>query len=203
MIDYYFSLTSPWAYLGHKTFVTMAKAHGQAIRYFPVFLSDVFQETGGLPLAKRHPARQNYRMLELQRWREKRNLPLTLHPKYFPVDPRLADRIVIALLADQKDPESFIQLGFETVWVHDGDLADPVNLSSLLSSNGFDAERYIKAADSDAIVSAYENNARQAIAAGVIGSPCYVRLGEVFWGQDRLDLLEDALQNNRKAFAII
>ena len=203
MIDYYFSLRSPWAYLGHQTFINMAKSYGLSVRYFPIFLSDVFQETGGLPLAKRHPARQNYRILELQRWREKRNLPLVLHPAFMSSDPRLADRIIIALLEDKKDPEAFIQAGFEALWVHDQDIADHATLTRLLIATDFDAAHYLARAQSDAIISIHDANARQAIAAGVIGSPCYVRKDEIFWGQDRLELLDDALRSKREPYRLI
>ena len=69
-IDYYFSLISPWAYLGHATFMELAATNGLDITFKPIFLQSVFDETGGLVLAKRHPARQNYRWFELQRWRD-------------------------------------------------------------------------------------------------------------------------------------
>lgn len=67
-IDYYFSIQSPWAYIGHALFQDLAATHQLKVNYKPVLLVDVFSETGGLPLAKRHPARQRYRMMELQRW---------------------------------------------------------------------------------------------------------------------------------------
>jgi len=57
-IAYYFSLLSPWAYIGHRFFVDVARRHSTAIVYKPALLNEVFSETGGLPLAKRHPARQ-------------------------------------------------------------------------------------------------------------------------------------------------
>ena len=71
-IDYYFSLVSPWAFIGHAAFMEIARRHELDINYKPVFLGRVFAETGGLPLDKRHPVRQRYRLVELQRWREKR-----------------------------------------------------------------------------------------------------------------------------------
>jgi 2-hydroxychromene-2-carboxylate isomerase len=71
-IDYYFSLVSPWAYIGHVTFMDVTQSRGLTVNFKPISLASVFPETGGLPLAKRAPARQRYRILELQRWREKR-----------------------------------------------------------------------------------------------------------------------------------
>jgi hypothetical protein len=200
MIDYYFTLLSPWAYLGHAHFMTLAAKHHLTVRFRPVFLSDVFDETGGLPLAKRHPARQRYRILELQRWRDKRGLPLTIRPAFFPADPRLADRMTVALLKAGENPDGFIRACFEAIWVKDRNLADPAMLIELLTQQGFDADRIMADAQSDAIIAIYQNNVRQAIEAGVIGSPCYVHQGEVFWGQDRLELLEDAIVSGRAPY---
>jgi hypothetical protein len=73
-IDYYFSLQSPWAYIGHKPFARLVSTYDLKVNYRPVLLVDLFSETGGLPLAQRHPVRQRYRMIELQRWRDKRGL---------------------------------------------------------------------------------------------------------------------------------
>ena len=95
-ITYYFSLHSPWTYLGNAAFHAIARRHDCTIDYRPMPLRSVFDETGGLPLPKRHPVRQRYRLLDLQRWREARHLPLVLQPKHFPFDPSSADRMTIA-----------------------------------------------------------------------------------------------------------
>jgi len=71
-ITYYFSLHSPWTYLGNAVFHDIARRHGCAIDYRPMPLRSVFDETGGLPLPKRHPVRQRYRLVDLQRWRDRR-----------------------------------------------------------------------------------------------------------------------------------
>src|SRR6187402_2441152 len=95
-IDYYFSLPSPWAYIGHNLFRNVVSTYDLKVNYKPVFLGELFAETGGLPLGKRHPARQRYRMVELQRWRDKRGLDFHLQPKHWPFNVRLADGVVIA-----------------------------------------------------------------------------------------------------------
>lgn len=98
-ITYYFSLHSPWTYLGNAVFHDIARRHGCTIDYRPMPLRSVFDETGGLPLPKRHPVRQRYRLLDLQRWRERRGVRLVLQPRHFPFDPSQADRMTIAILA--------------------------------------------------------------------------------------------------------
>src|SRR4026209_2526044 len=94
-IDYWFSLVSPWAFLGHQAFLDIAKQHGLTVRFKPVELSEVFPPPGGLPLPKRHPARQRYRILELQRWREARGVALKIHPKHWPLPVATANRSII------------------------------------------------------------------------------------------------------------
>lgn len=108
-IDYYFSLQSPWAYIGHKPFVRLVNTYDLKVNYRPVLLVDLFSETGGLPLAQRHPVRQRYRMIELQRWRDKRGLNFHLQPANWPFNGRLADGVVIAMLEAGLDPEPFLQ----------------------------------------------------------------------------------------------
>ena len=90
-VDYYFSLSSPWAYIGHKAFRDVVATYGLAVNHKPVILVDLFSETGGLPLVRRHPVRQRYRMVELQRWCDKRGLNFHLRPKYSPFNARLVD----------------------------------------------------------------------------------------------------------------
>jgi 2-hydroxychromene-2-carboxylate isomerase len=64
-VDYYFSCSSPWAYIGHNAFREVVAAYGLKVNHKPVVLGDLFSETGGLPLVRRHPVRQRYRMVEL------------------------------------------------------------------------------------------------------------------------------------------
>ena len=80
-VDYYFSIQSPWAYIGHQSFRDLVSAYDLKVNHKPVVLVDLFSETGGLPLMKRHPVRQRYRMVELQRWRDKRGLKFTCNPR--------------------------------------------------------------------------------------------------------------------------
>ncbi|MES2943725.1 MAG: DsbA family protein, partial [Pseudomonadota bacterium] len=75
-IDYFFTPQSPWTYLGHQRFVAIAEAAGATVRVLPVDYGKVFPASGGLPLAKRAPQRQAYRLVELKRFSEHLNIPL-------------------------------------------------------------------------------------------------------------------------------
>jgi 2-hydroxychromene-2-carboxylate isomerase len=199
-VDYYFSMASPWAYIGHAPFMEIAARHGLEINHKPIFLGRVFAETGGQPLPQRHPARQRYRMVELQRWREKRSLSFNLKPKFWPFDVNLADRFVIAIAAARKDPDPFLRRAFAGIWEEERNLADPLVITELAEAAGLDSTSLLKAARGDMTEALYGLNLENAVAGDVFGSPAYVLDGEVFWGQDRLELLGDALASGRPPF---
>jgi 2-hydroxychromene-2-carboxylate isomerase len=199
-IDYWFTLASPWAFLGHQAFLDLARAQGVTVRHKPVDLGEVFPHTGGLPLPKRHPARQRYRILELQRWREARGIALKINPKHWPFPAATANRAIVALAQSGADPGRYTRRAFEGVWVEDRDLSQDETLVTLLEECGHDGAKILASAKSDAIGAIYSGHAQEAVEANVIGSPCYVLDGEVFWGQDRLGLLESALESGRKAY---
>jgi 2-hydroxychromene-2-carboxylate isomerase len=200
-ITCYFTTVSPWAYTGHALFVKIAREHDVAIDWKPVNLGEIFPQTGGLPLAKRPPARQRYRMLELQRWQQKRGLNFSLHPKNWPFDCGLADRSVIAVMQSGSDPAPYIGKVFKAVFEEERNGADEGVLGDVLRSSGHDAPTILAAARAAETEAAYKANIAEALAAGVFGSPTYIREGELFWGQDRLDLLEDAVRSGRKPFS--
>jgi 2-hydroxychromene-2-carboxylate isomerase len=196
-IDYYFTLPSPWTYLGHQLFLAICARHGAAIRYRPMPIGDVFDATGSLPLPKRPPARQRYRFVEMQRWRDKRGLPLVLKPKHFPFDPTLLNRAIAGLGEQGRDPGALVGAALAALWAEDRDLGDETEAGRLIAAAGFDPAETLALARSDAAAEAYARNGRDAVAADVFGAPGYVLDGEVFWGQDRLELLDDALASAR------
>jgi 2-hydroxychromene-2-carboxylate isomerase len=199
-IDYYFSLQSPWAYIGHMPFMDLVRRHNVRVTYKPIPLAEVFGETGGLPFGKRHPARLRYRLLELQRWREKRGLTFNLHPKFWPFATEAADRFAIAVADAGHDPDPFLRSAFAAVWEEERNLADGTTLTVLANAMALPGAELLAQAGSGEAKAKYSRNGEEAIAAGVIGSPSYVLDGEVFWGQDRLDLLDDALRSGRKPY---
>jgi 2-hydroxychromene-2-carboxylate isomerase len=199
-LDYYFTILSPWTYLGHGLLHEITARHGVTIHYRPMPIGTVFEATGGLPLAKRPPARQRYRWMELQRWRDKRGLPLNLKPRHFPLDATRANKAVIAVIESGRDPSAIIASMLKGVWAEELNLADEAAVARLLTDAGFDAPTILAAADAPGVAAIHDANGQAAIAADVFGAPGYVLDGEVFWGQDRLELLDDALASGRGAY---
>jgi 2-hydroxychromene-2-carboxylate isomerase len=194
-VQYYFAPHSPWTYLGHLRFWDIARQRGARIEVLPVDLGGkVFPISGGLPLGKRAPQRQAYRLVELKRFSEHLHAPLNLQPKYFPVAADDAARLIIAVdLHDGTDAAMHItDAVLRAVWVEERNIADEAVLSALLKERELPARR-LEDAHSQAVSVRYEANTARAIDAGVFGAPSYVVDGEIFWGQDRLDFLDRRL----------
>ena len=196
VVDYYFSPQSPWTYLGHERLAEIAAKAGATINVLPVDLGGkVFPISGGLPLAKRAPQRQAYRLVELKRFSAHLHAPMNLQPKFFPVAPDDAARLIIAVeLHDGTDAAMHVtDAVLRAVWVDERNIADEATLATLLRERELPARR-LEDAHSQAVQERYEASTRRAIDAGVFGAPSYVIDGEIFWGQDRLDFVERALK---------
>ncbi len=193
-IEYHFAPNSPWTYLGHERLRRIARAAGASIEVLPIDLGQIFPVSGGLPLAKRAPQRQAYRLVDLKRFSQALGLPLTLHPKHFPVAADDAARLIITVQANDGTEAALNLAGavMRAVWVHEQNIADGATLAALVREAGLDAQR-LQQAKLPAAQERYAANTARALAAGVFGAPSYIALGELFWGQDRLDLLERRL----------
>src|ERR1700720_4520834 len=131
-------------------------------------------------------------MVELQRWRDKRALKFHLQHANWPFNARLADGVVIAAVEAGRDPDPYMRRAYAAVWEDQLNLADPATLARIADDSGLPGRQLVERAASDEVGAAYEQNRQDALAADVFGSPVYVLDGEVFWGQDRIELLADA-----------
>jgi len=194
-IDYYFWMNSDWAYLGADRLEDLAARHGVSIRYLPVDLPAVYARTGGVILPKRAPERQAYRIAELKRWCKRLGIHVNPTPRFMCPDAGLASRVVIAADAAGVHVAPLYKAILAAEWCDEQDISDASTLRAILLSQGLDADTLLRLAETPAVQAAYVRNTDAAVAAGVFGSPSYVLDGELFWGQDRLDFLELALQS--------
>jgi len=194
--QYFFAIQSPWTYLGHERFVAMARQHAVQIEVRPCDLGKVFGVSGGLPLAKRAPQRQAYRLVELTRWSEFLGMPMNVQPKFFPVSPDLATRMVIATRLTHGVDVALELSGaiMRGLWAEEKNIGDEDTLAQIAGSCGLDGRALIKSSETASVQAEYDRNTEDATAANVFGSPWYLLDGESFWGQDRLDFLERAMQ---------
>jgi len=195
-VGYYMTLNSPWTYLGSALFAEIARRNAATVNIKPCKFGPIFEQTGGLPLPKRSPQRRAYRMMELKRWREARGIPLKLEPRHFPCDDAAATRLVIAARLQGKDAHKLsLELG-RALWEREESLADPQTISSAARRADLDAAELRANGPSDAELDhLHEQFTKEALTAGVFGAPSFVLpSGEIFWGQDRLEMLERALK---------
>jgi 2-hydroxychromene-2-carboxylate isomerase len=191
-IDVYISLNSPWTYLGWSRFRDLAARHGLTANVKPAKFTDVFAVTGGLPLPKRAPERRAYRMMELRRWRDRLGLPIALEPKGFPSDEAPGVRLLIAATQQGHDGVRFAEEIGRALWELDQSISDPDVLAAAAKRAGIDSAAVQAMAAPGSVQDAvWDVNTAEAITRGVFGAPSYVLPdGEIFWGQDRLELLD-------------
>ena len=192
--EYYFSPVSPWAYLGHQRFIDLALQHGIKVEMKPLDIGQVFSASGGLPLAKRAPQRQAYRLQEMQRFSDFLGVPINVQPAFFPVPGELAGTLLIAAqLAHGTDRAMALGTAImRALWAEQKNIADEATLQVVAEQADMDGVALLKSAALAGVISQYQQYTQQAIAANVFGVPWFVFAGQAYWGQDRLDFLERA-----------
>lgn len=194
--EYFFAPHSPWSFLGHQRFIDLAKQYNVKIEIKPCDLGKVFSVSGGVPILKRAPQRQAYRLLELQRWSDFLKMEMHVQPIFFPVAPDNAARLIIATQLAH-GTERALQLTtaiMRAVWVEQKNIAEPDTLIGLALDMELDGKSLVKTAETASVQAEYDRFTQEANSANVFGAPWYVFRGEGFWGQDRLDFLERAFQ---------
>ena len=193
-IEYYYSLSSPFAYLGSAKLQSIAKKYNTEIIEKPCDLvGGIFTKTGGLPVPQRSPQRQKFRLDELKRWSDFLNIKINLKPKFFPPkDPHISGKYTIAAnLLGVK-----IVFGHELLkqlWEEEKDISDEKNMEVVSNIFKLNFKEISDLAKSDKVFKIYQDNTSDAVEKNVFGSPTYIFNNELYWGQDRLDFLERSL----------
>jgi 2-hydroxychromene-2-carboxylate isomerase len=196
-IEYFYGIPSPFAYLGSAKFQSIAKKYNAEVIEKPCDLvGGIFTKTGGLPVPQRSPQRQKYRLDELKRWSEFLNIKINLKPKFFPPkDPHLSGKYTIAAnLLGVK-----LVFGHELlkqIWSEEKDISDEKNIKIVGNLFKLNFQELTDLAKSEKVSKIYRDNTEEAVAKNVFGAPTYIYNNELFWGQDRLDFLERALNKS-------
>jgi 2-hydroxychromene-2-carboxylate isomerase len=194
-IDYYVSLNSPWTHMGSARIEAMAIANNASMRIWPVDFGTVFAGSGGLPLPRRSPQRQAYRLMELRRWREHLGIPINIEPKHFPANESLSAPCIIAVRETIGDQPA-IKLAhrvLKAVWQNELNPGDPAVLAVLIKDVGLDPEAVMQLGADAKWTEMRKRDTQAALDRGVFGAPSYVIGDEVFWGQDRLEFVQRRL----------
>ncbi len=196
-IDYYLATISPNCYLAGTRPGEVAAKHGATITYKPLDIMGLFSRTGGTPPGQRHISRQEYRLIEIERLAKAQGMPVNPKPAHWPTNPAPSSYAIIAAQkAGGGDLAALVAAITRACWAEEKNIADDAVIKTCLEAAGFDPAL----ADSGLLSGAetYERNLEEAVNAGVFGAPFFITDdGGRFWGQDRIDLLDDHLAGNR------
>ncbi|MEE8630365.1 MULTISPECIES: 2-hydroxychromene-2-carboxylate isomerase [Methylobacterium] len=201
----FYSLSSPWAYLGGPRLQDIVRRHRARLVLKPFDFQEVVPKTGGVPIRTRPQPRRDYHAVELARWRDYLGLPLNVTPRHYPMQNpapnwnKHAGWTVIAAQTAGLDAFPLSHAILRALWAEERDIADPAVRRAIADENGYDGAALVAAEGSEAVQAQYRRNGEEAEALGVFGSPTLVLDGELFWGQDRLGFLDRALARRAAA----
>ena len=203
----YYSLSSPWAYLGGPKLQDIVRRHHVRLVLKPYDFQAIAAVTGSVPLRTRPEPRRTYHAEELARWSKYLGMPLTLQPKHYPwevTDPDWNKRPGWMVIAAQEQGLDAFRLShalLRALWAEERNTADAGVRKQIAEENGMDGAALVAAEMSPPVQSLYKQYTDDAVGSGVFGAPTFILNGERFWGQDRLDFLDRALDALRSAQA--
>jgi 2-hydroxychromene-2-carboxylate isomerase len=189
-VIYFHSLSSPWAYLGWPRFKALIEKHDLDVLVRP---TRIVPPNGGIPLRSRPDARQRYHEVELDRWRKRLDMPLVLRPKHYPTDNQFSARMVIAADKLGWDALALSHALLHALWSEEQDVKDAKVRVAVANKLGMDGAKLLAMQDTPEIMDAWRASEKEAESYGVFGTPTWVFNKTLFWGQDRLDFLDEAL----------
>ncbi|TCL08161.1 2-hydroxychromene-2-carboxylate isomerase [Shimia isoporae] len=194
-IEYFYSTHSAFAYLGAQRLAEICDAHDCHLIHRPFELSPVVEAAGGLSFAGRTQAHVDYFFgREIERWAEYRGLPVIAHrPTYHDNALHLSSGMLIAAEQAGLDVDALSFALLQGHWRDDIDLNCPEDLARVAAAVGVDAAPLLMAAMTPNVQAVFQDNTQEALRRGVFGSPTYFVDGDMFYGQDHLELVERAL----------
>ena len=197
-IDFYFSFISLYTYIGYEAFQALVQKYDLEVTYKPIDLHAIFTAGGGLPVSKRPPQRQAYRFVEMQRWAIARNIPLVLKPKHHPSNPEIGHRMLLAAMSNGEDIRQFVGNALKILWVDDLNIEDPQVMVAAANRSDLDGHALLEQSKDPSIQLQIDRLTQEGVDRQVFGTPFFFYEDEPFWGQDRLDMLEELITTNRK-----
>jgi len=190
-LEYFFDYVSPFAYLADTQLPALLERTGAEIVYRPFFLGGVMQASKNSPPIN-VPNKGRYMFTEIERWSRRYGVPANPNP-HFPVNTLQAMRAAIAAL-DEPRFAAFHRAMFRGVWVDGQNLGDAAVLQTAIDAAGLDAAALLARTADPAVKDALRRNSEEAVERGAFGAPTFFVGDEMFWGNDRLDFVEQALR---------
>ncbi|WP_339674858.1 2-hydroxychromene-2-carboxylate isomerase [uncultured Zhongshania sp.] len=190
-VEFFFDVGSPASYVAWTQLAALAERTGAEIIFKPMLLGGVFKATGNQSPAM-IPTKARYMMMDLQRAADHYETPFSFNP-YFPVNTLTLMRGAVAFL-DTPRFHDYITAIFTALWVNENNMTTTEGVSEVLSSAGFDPAEVLALCEQDAVKARLKEITNEAIARHVFGAPTFFVGNDMFFGQDRLDFVERALQ---------
>jgi len=194
-VEFYFDLGSPTTYLAHTQLAKICADTQSELIYIPMLLGGVFKATGNASPAM-IPAKGRYMFQDLERFAKRYGVQLRFNP-HFPINTLILMRAVTGM--QMRQPQrfaEFVDCLFRALWVEGRNLNDPQTIAAVLTENGFDPQEIIALTNDESVKAALKENTEAAIKRGVFGAPSMFIGDQLFFGQDRLDFVEEALRQD-------
>jgi 2-hydroxychromene-2-carboxylate isomerase len=194
VLDFYFDFMSPFAYLAHTRLPALAAKYGVQIAYHPIDLPAAKLAAGNTaPPNVSIPVKLRYLVTDMQRWAKRYGVPLTF-PKTLK-----SERLNIGLYfaADRGQAQDYVDAAWLPTWGQGGDMDDEGLIRGVARSMQWDAQEFIDFVGSQQARERYARGNRDAQARGVFGAPTMMLGEQMWWGNDRLEFLEEHLAENR------
>jgi 2-hydroxychromene-2-carboxylate isomerase len=192
-IEFYFDVGSPAAYLAWTQLPRLAQEAGASIGYKPFLLGGVFQATGNRsPMEV--PAKGRYMQADLERFARRHGVPFRHNP-HFPINTLMLMRGAIGL--SMREPPrmmAYVDAVMRAIWVDGRNMNDPATVGEVLQAAGFDAQQLLALTADPEVKERLKAVTQEAVARGVFGAPTFFVGDQMFWGQDRLDFVKEAIQ---------
>jgi 2-hydroxychromene-2-carboxylate isomerase len=191
-VEFFYDYASTYSYLAHREIEQLATDRGAELVYRPMVLGFVFKASGNsMPASV--PAKAAYMMDDVRRWVRRYGLPFKM-PSVFPVNTIRALRAAVAALEEGMF-RPFHHAVMTAYWSQDQDIGDVDVLTAIADAAGVDGRRLIERSEEPVIKAALKANTDDAIARGVFGAPTFFVGDDMFWGNDRLEFVADALDD--------
>ena len=191
-IEFYFDFGSPTAYLAYTQLQLIAERQKTNLIYCPILLGGVFKATGNNPPAS-VPAKGKYMMVDLQRYADKYKVPYKRNP-HFPVNTLSLMRGAVSYQEDG-DFLKYVNVIFQNMWVDPKNLNDHEVLEKVLMENNFDIDDFMKRISDQNIKNKLISNTENAVKKGAFGAPTIFIGDEMFFGQDRMEFVENSINS--------
>ena len=192
-LDFYFDFGSPTAFLANSRLRQLQQEYDFKIHYKPVLLGGIFKATGNSSPVMVAAKGEYMLKHDLPRYAQKYSVALKFNP-HFPINTLQLMRAATGLL-DKSNFDSFINTIFKAIWIDGLNMGDEMVLQKVLSDNNFNSHDIFKLASTDSVKEILIENTDSAVKQGLFGVPTIFINGEMFFGQDRLDFVEEILKS--------